>query len=62
MQLSDHGRRTVVAAYQERKKTEVTHRALKRKLPLGLVPHVQAKLLARHLRNDLIHYPPYLAH
>jgi CRISPR-associated protein Cas1 len=58
--LSDTGRRTVVVAYQERKKEEVPHRMLGTKIPLGLVPHVQARLLARHLRGDLAHYPAFL--
>ena len=59
--LNESGRRTVIAAYQRRKEVDVTHRVLKRKLPLGLVPHVQARLLARHLRGDLRDYPPFLA-
>lgn len=62
MQLTDEGRRTVIVAYQRRKEEELQHRVLGQKLPLGLVPHVQARLLARHLRNDLKEYPPYLAH
>lgn len=59
--LNESGRRTVIAAYQRRKEVDVTHRVLKRKLPLGLVPHVQARLLARHLRGDLRDYPPFVA-
>ena len=59
--LNETGRRTVIAAYQRRKEVEVSHRVLKRKVPLGLVPHVQARLLARHLRGDLRDYPPFLA-
>jgi len=58
--LNETGRRTVVTAYQERKADEVPHPFLKRKVPLGLVPHLQARLLARHLRGDLEHYPPFL--
>ena len=58
--LTDDGRRTVLKAYQRRKEEEVPHRVLKRNLPLGLVPSVQARLLARHLRGDLRDYPPYL--
>jgi len=50
----------VLTAYQKRKEVEVQHRLVKRKVPLGLVPHVQAQLLARHLRGDLAHYPPFL--
>jgi len=57
--LTEAGRRTVVAAYQKRKSDLVDHRVLGRSVPLGLVPHVQARLLARHLRDDLAHYPPF---
>ncbi len=58
--LNDQGRRTVLVAYQKRKEEEVEHRVLERKIPLGLIPHIQARLLARHLRDDLAHYPPFL--
>lgn len=58
--LTDDGRRAVVAAYQHRKAEELEHRVLKQKVPLGLVPHVQARLLARHLRGDLPDYPPFV--
>ena len=58
--LNETGRRTVLVAYQKRKQEEVEHRVLDRKTPVGLMPHLQARLLARHLRNDLEHYPPYL--
>ena len=61
VRLTDEGRRTVLSAYQERKKRPVTHRLLRQKVALGLVPHVQARLLARHLRGDLAHYSPYVA-
>lgn len=58
--LNDEGRRAVIQAYQQRKEEEVTHRALQQKIPIGLVPYIQARLLARHLRGDLEDYPPYL--
>ena len=61
VRLTDEGRRTVISAYQERKKRLVLHRLLRRKVSLGLVPHVQARLLARHIRGDLAHYPAYIA-
>ena len=61
VRLTDGGRRCVLSAYQERKKRPVAHRLLRQKVALGLVPHVQARLLARHLRGDLVHYPPYVA-
>lgn len=58
--LSDAGRRVVIEAFQRRKQDEVEHRVMKQKVPIGLLPHLQARLLARHLRGDLAHYPPYL--
>lgn len=58
--LSDAARKKVVVAYQERKQDELRHPLLDRKVPLGIVPHVQAQLLARHLRGDLDAYPPFL--
>ncbi len=58
--LTEDGRRLVLVAYQRRKEEELEHRVLKQKLPLGLVPHVQARLLARHLRGDVKQYPPFL--
>ncbi len=58
--LNDDGRREVVVAYQKRKQEEVTHPLLNQKMPLGLIPHVQARLLARTLRGDMEAYIPYL--
>ena len=58
--LNDTGRKKVVVAYQERKQEEVFHPGAQHKTPLGLVPRVQARLLARHLRGELAAYPPYL--
>jgi len=58
--LSDEARKTVVVSYQKRKQDEVQHDVVNEKVALGLVPHVQARLLARHLRGDLKEYPPFL--
>jgi CRISPR-associated protein Cas1 len=58
--LTDAGRRTVVTAYQQRKQDEVQHPVVEQRMPLGLMPHVQARLLARHLRGELEAYPPFL--
>lgn len=58
--LTDDGRRTVLTAWQERKKEERRHPFLDEAAPFGLVPHLQALLLARHLRGDLDAYPPWL--
>lgn len=58
--LTDDGRKTVLVAWQERKKRELRHPFLGETMPLGLVPHVQALLLSRHLRGDLDGYPPFI--
>lgn len=58
--LGEEGRKTVVVAYQNRKQEEILHPLLEQKIPLGLVPHVQARLLARVLRGDMEDYVPFL--
>lgn len=58
--LNEKGRKEVVSAYQKRKQEEVEHPLLREKTPLGLLPHLQARLLARHLRGDLESYVPYV--
>ena len=57
--LTDEGRRTFLAAWQRKKQEQITHPFLDEKLPWGLVPYVQALLLARTLRGDLNQYPPF---
>lgn len=61
VQMSDDARRTVLVAYQERKKEEVTHPLLEQPLPIGLLPFIQARLMARFIRGDMEGYVPYLA-
>jgi len=58
--LGDGGRKTVIAAYQERKKEALVHPILEQSVPIGLIPLVQARLLARYLRGDAPAYVPYL--
>lgn len=58
--LTEDGRKTVLVAWQERKKRELRHPFLGETVPLGLVPHIQALLLSRHLRGDLDGYPPFV--
>ncbi len=60
VEMTDGARRQIITAYHERKQHEITHPTLEEKMPMGLVPHVQARLLARHLRGDLASYPPFL--
>lgn len=58
--LSAEARRAFLKAWQERKREEIRHPYLEEKLPWGLVPYVQALLLARCIRGDLDAYPPFL--
>jgi CRISP-associated protein Cas1 len=56
--MDDASRRIVLTAYQQRKREEVTHPLLEQKTPLGRLPFLQARILARHLRGDLPSYVP----
>ena len=58
--MKDDGRKKFLKAWQERKKENITHPFLQDKMEWGLVPHIQALLLARYLRGDLDEYPPFL--
>lgn len=57
--LTDDARKLVLTAWQERKKEERLHPFLAEKAPFGLVPYLQAQMLARHLRGDIDAYPPW---
>ena len=58
--LTDEGRKKFLKAWQERKRDTLTHPYLNEKMSWGLIPYVQALLLARYLRGDLDAYPPFL--
>ncbi len=58
--LTDVGRKSVLVAYQERKRDEILHPFLDEKITVGLLWFIQAQLLARHLRGDLDAYPPFI--
>ena len=55
----DDSRKTVITAYVERKREEIMHSVLGKKVPISLIPHMQARLLARTVRGELAHYPPF---
>lgn len=57
--LNDTGRKKVLEAYQRRKQEEIPHPLFEEKVPFGLVPHIQARLLARRLRGDLEQFPSF---
>lgn len=58
--LNEHGRRTLLSAWEKRKQEEIIHPFLKEKIHIGLIPYVQAMLFARVLRGDLDAYPPFI--
>ncbi len=58
VEFTEAGRKLVIKAYQERKQDNLTHPLLEQNLRLGLMPFVQARILARHLRGDLPEYLP----
>ena len=60
VRLTDEARKTVLTAWQDRKRDELRHPFLDEAIPLGLLASVQAQLLARHLRGDLDGYPAFV--
>jgi CRISPR-associated protein Cas1 len=60
VRMDDATRKEVLLAWQKRKQEEIRHPFLEETIPVGLVPHAQALLLARHLRGDLDAYPPMI--
>ena len=60
MVMTDKGRKAFLTAWQNRKKETIIHPYLNEKVPIGLLPYVQAMLLARYVRNDIDDYPVFL--
>ena len=60
VEMNEEARKTVLLAWQQKKKEVILHPFINEKAEIGLLPHVQALLLARHLRGDLDAYPPFL--
>lgn len=60
VEFTDAGRKKFIIAWQEHKREQITHPYLQEKICWGLVPHIQAILLARYLREDIDGYPPFL--
>lgn len=61
VRLKDDARKTLFAALQQRKQETIMHPFLNEKVDIGLLPHIQAMLMARHLRGDLQQYPPFVS-
>jgi CRISPR-associated protein Cas1 len=60
VQFHDAARKSLILAYQERKQELTSHPLLDQKLPIGLLPQIQARLLARVIRGEAEAYLPYL--
>jgi len=60
VEMDEATRKEVLVAYQKRKQEEIQHPFLEERVAFGLVPHVQALLLARFIRGDLDGYPSFL--
>ncbi len=59
--LNDKGRRSVIAAWQERKQEEIMHPLTENKVPVGLLPFIQARFIARCVRGEMEGYLPYIS-
>ena len=59
IRISDRGRKEVLMAYQKKKDEVIEHPFLGEKTTVGLLPHIQAMLLARYIRGDMEQYPPF---
>ena len=60
--MSENCRKTVITAWQSRKKETIMHPWLNEKIPIGLLPYTQALLLSRAIRGDIDDYPVFLIH
>lgn len=60
VRLTDEARKSLLTSYQERKQVEILHPYLQEQVPIGLLPHCQAMLLARYIRGDMQYYTPYV--
>lgn len=58
--MDDKTRKEVLVSYQKRKQEEIQHPFLDEKVSIGLLPHCQAMLLSRYLRDDIEGYPPFI--
>ncbi len=59
--LADDGRDIAIQSWEAHKEKSIPHRILRRPVERWALPTVQATLMARHLRGDLRHYPPFVS-
>ncbi|AGQ37964.1 TPA: type I-C CRISPR-associated endonuclease Cas1 [Mannheimia haemolytica] len=58
--LKPEARKLLFQTLQAKKQEKIIHPFLEEEVEIGLLPYIQAMLLARHLRGDLAEYPPFL--
>ncbi len=61
VRMRDKAKKRFLTEWQKRKQKVITHGYLGKKIPIGLIPHIQARLLARYFREDIEIYPPFTA-
>ena len=57
--MKEKARKSLLICWQERKQEEIEHPFLHEKMSVGLLWHMQARLLARYIRGDIDAYPPF---
>ena len=58
--MDDAMRKAIIGEWQSRKQDEIIHPYTGEKIAIGMLPHMQAMLLARYIRGDLKEYPPFV--
>ena len=58
--LTKEGKKKILTAWQEKRRSTILHPFLKEKIPFGLLPYVQSSLLAKYIRGELAEYPCFL--
>lgn len=58
--LSEEARRKFFSAWHKKQFEELKHPFIEEKVGWGMIPYVQALLLARYIRGDLDCYPPFM--
>lgn len=58
--MTDNGRKVFITAWQNRKREMIKHPYLNERVEIGLLPYVQAMMLARYIRKDIDDYPVFL--
>lgn len=58
--MKEDTRKTILSEWQKKKQDEITHPYLEEKIKIGIIPHIQAQLLARYIRGDIDGYPVFL--